>query len=178
MHRIENVYSHGGGIAARHGRAKVSTRARFSCVEPQTTIKLRSDCVRDELEEGFPMVARLLLFSAAAAIVLAAARPAEAQYMSGMYQGRSDNPNGPTVSPYLNLLQNNNQLNSQPTYQSLVKPLLDQQSAIQRQGNTLQQLQQQQQQQTGGQRAAGRGQTGHMSYFMNMSHFYSPAKPR
>jgi hypothetical protein len=125
------------------------------------------------------MVARILLCSAAAAIVLAAQRPAEAQYMSGMYQGRSDNPNGPTVSPYLNLLQNNNQLNSQPTYQSLVKPLLDQQSAIQRQGNALQSLQQQtlgQQQTGGGQRAAGRGQTGHMSYFMNMSHFYAPAK--
>lgn len=58
-------------------------------------------------------------------------RPALAEYTGGIYQGRSDNPVGPTVSPYLNLLQSTNQLNGISNYQSLVRPLLDQQSAIQ-----------------------------------------------
>jgi hypothetical protein len=122
------------------------------------------------------MIARTLFWSAAVAVlILAAPSAAQAQGIGGYYQGRSDNPNGPTVSPYLNLLQNNNPLTGQPTYQSLVKPLLEQQGAIQRQGNSLQQLQQQV---GSGQRAGGQQQTGHMSYFMNTSHFYPPPPRR
>jgi hypothetical protein len=120
------------------------------------------------------MIARISLALVAIAVVgSVAATSARAQYQGGLYRGRSDNPNGPTVSPYLNLLQNNNQLNGQPTYQSLVKPLIDQQSAIQRQGNSLQQLQQQVGTQGGGggpQRA-----TGHTTFFMNYSHYYPNA---
>lgn len=123
------------------------------------------------------MVARISLALLSFAIYASVtATLAHAQtYGGGFYQGRSDNPNGPTVSPYLNLLQNNNQLNGQPTYQSLVKPLVDQQSAIQRQGNSLQQLQQQVRTQSGAplsQRA-----TGHTTFFMNYSHYYPNAKP-
>jgi hypothetical protein len=87
--------------------------------------------------------------------------------------GHSDNPNGPTVSPYMNLLQNNNQFNTTPNYQSLVKPLIDQQSAIQRQGNGLQRLQQQVNSGGGAGLGGGGGRgTGHTTFFMNFSHYY------
>jgi hypothetical protein len=110
----------------------------------------------------------------ASALVLAIALPQTALAQGSFYQGRSDNPVGPTVSPYLNLLQNNNQLNSIPNYQSLVRPLLDQQSAITSQGNALNQLQQQVNTGLGG-RGSQRG-TGHSSFFMNYSHFYPAAR--
>ena len=89
------------------------------------------------------MISRAVLFAVAALALLAAPSSAFAQYNAGQYSGRSDNPNGPTVSPYLNLLNNINQLYGVPNYQSLVRPLLDQQNAIQRQGSSLQRLQQQ-----------------------------------
>lgn len=120
------------------------------------------------------MIWRALLVPAVLMFALAA--PALAQYTGGLYTGRSDNPNGPTVSPYLNLLQNNNQLNGIPNYQSLVRPLLDQQSAIQRQGASLQRLQQQVS--TDGKGPGAQRATGHMSYFMNYSHFYPAPRPR
>lgn len=120
------------------------------------------------------MISRCILISAVVvAVFVALSRPAMAQYGS-VYQGRSDNPVGPTVSPYLNLLQNNNPLTSIPNYQSLVRPLVDQQNAIQRQGNSIQQLQQQVS--TGAGRGAGQRGTGHASFFMNYSHFYSPPR--
>jgi hypothetical protein len=90
-----------------------------------------------------------------------------AQYQGGLYMGRSDNPVGPTVSPYLNLTQNN--IGSPTNYQSLVKPLIDQGNAIQRQGNSINRLQQQVYSGAGG--GGGRG-TGHATFFMNYSHFY------
>jgi hypothetical protein len=122
---------------------------------------------------GDAMISRILL-SATMLIVMAIAMPrvAFAQYNPNVgvgIGGHSDNPNGPTVSPYMNLLNNNNQLNTSPVYQSLVKPLIDQRSAIQRQGNGLQQLQQQVASGAGG--GGGRG-TGHTTHFMNYSHYY------
>jgi hypothetical protein len=118
---------------------------------------------------------RAVLLSAAVGVLfVAAASSASAQYNGGFYQGRSDNPNGPTVSPYLNLL-NNNQLSAVTSYQSLVKPLIDQQSAINRQGNSLQQLQQQVNTQRAPGGAGGRA-TGHATYFMNYSHYYPPKR--
>ena len=123
------------------------------------------------------MKPRTVFFAAAlATIVLAMPRLAVAQAIS-TYQGHSDNPNGPTVSPYLNLLQNNNQLNGMPTYQSLVRPLIDQRSAIQRQGNNLSQLQQQVSSQSYAANAGSRGSTGHTSYFNNHSHFFRRGGP-
>jgi hypothetical protein len=122
------------------------------------------------------MVARISLALLGVAVFASvAATSARAQYGGSVFRGRSDNPNGPTVSPYLNLLQNNNQLNGQPTYQSLVKPLIDQQSAIQRQGNSLQQLQQQVRTQGAGGGGGTQKATGHTTFFMNYSHYYPNA---
>jgi hypothetical protein len=123
------------------------------------------------------MISRAVLFAAAVAVLVAASASASAQGVAGLYTGRSDNPNGPTVSPYLNLLQNNNQLNGIPNYQSLVRPLLDQQNAIQRQGSSLQRLQQQVNTQAGA-GAGGQRATGHQTYFMHFSHFYPAQRGR
>ncbi len=119
-----------------------------------------------------------MIFSAALLILLAVAAPrvalAQYGYMGGGYAaGHSDNPNGPTVSPYLNLLQNNNVLGPPSNYQSLVKPLIDQQSAIKRQGNSIQQLQQQMGSGGPAGNISGGRATGHASYFMNYSHYYT-----
>ncbi|HEV3138235.1 MAG TPA: hypothetical protein VGZ26_10025 [Pirellulales bacterium] len=118
------------------------------------------------------MKPRILLFaSTLVAVACSASSFAQTPGFYGM-GGHSDNPNGPTVSPYMNLLQNNNQFNQVPNYQSLVKPLLDQQNAIQRQGAGLQRLQQQVS--SGGSGAGGGGGrgTGHVTSFMNYSHFF------
>jgi hypothetical protein len=117
---------------------------------------------------------RIILLAAAFAFgMFAMPRLAMAQNMSGFPTGHSDNPNGPTVSPYLNLLQTNSQgFNS---YQTMVKPIVDQQNALQRQGSALQNLQQQVNQQSSNRNV--RGSTGHTSYFMNYGHFY-PARTR
>ncbi len=112
-----------------------------------------------------------LLATVVVLAALAAPRLAMAQVTAPFGQGHADNPNGPTVSPYLNLLQGNSQLNMVPTYQSLVKPMIDQQSAIQQQGNSLQRLQRQVNSQSISGPAA-RGGTGHATHFMNYSHFY------
>ena len=111
------------------------------------------------------------LLSAAVVLALGCAlapHMASAQVYGGMptYQGHSDNPNGPTDSPYLNLLQKN-QVGSVTNYQSLVKPLVSQGNAIARQGNSISKLQNQVY--SGG---AGGG-TGHQTLFMNYSHFYT-----
>jgi hypothetical protein len=111
---------------------------------------------------------------ALAAIFLLAPQTAMAQY-GGRYMGRTDNPVGPTVSPYLNLLQTGN-LNI-TNYQSLVKPLIDQGNAIDRQAYTINR-------QGGSIRglqqafgAGGRGiGGGHATYFMNYSHYYPSAR--
>jgi hypothetical protein len=106
------------------------------------------------------MKPRTVLLAASAVIALVLPRVAMAQYPVG---GHSDNPNGPTVSPYLNLLNINSQGFS--SYQTMVKPIVDQQNALQRQGSAIQRLQNQ---------AGGGGRaTGHATYFMNYSHFYT-----
>jgi hypothetical protein len=107
---------------------------------------------------------RMILIAAGLAIVLTAPRIASAQ----AYRGSStDNPNGSTVSPYLNLLNNNNI--GLPAYQTQVKPILDSQNAIQRQGNSIQRLQQQV---NSGTTRGGTG-TGQTTFFMNYSHYYT-----
>ena len=106
---------------------------------------------------------RLVFFAAALVLVLTAPRLASAQ----QYRGTSDNPNGSTVSPYLNLLNNNNI--GLPAYQTMVRPVLDAESAIQRQGNSIQRLQQQA---NSGPTSRGGSGTGHTTYFMNYSHYY------
>lgn len=108
----------------------------------------------------------LAIVLAAGAILLAATQTASAQ----RYQGRDDNPVGPTVSPYLNLLGTNQF--GVTNYQSLVRPLINQGNAIQRQQGSLNSLQQQFNAQGAG---VGRG-TGHATFFMNYSHFYYNAR--
>jgi hypothetical protein len=93
------------------------------------------------------------------------------QTIGGTYAGTSDNPVGPTVSPYLNLLTRNQQ--GIVPYQTLVKPLIDQRNAIQRQGAALSQLQQQVYTAGPGGATGTPGATGHATFFMNYSHFYS-----
>lgn len=63
---------------------------------------------------------------------------AAAQYGYGL---PSDNPNGPTVSPYLNLLRNQN--SGLPNYQTLVRPFIDYPAAINQNAAQINQLQQQ-----------------------------------
>ena len=106
---------------------------------------------------------------ALAAIYLLAPQTAMAQYTGGRYMGRSDNPVGPTVIPYLNLVGSGSF--GITNYQSLVKPLIDQGRAIDRQGGSIRGLQQQ----AFGRSGSRRG-TGHSSYFMNYSHFYPSAR--
>ncbi len=98
-----------------------------------------------------------------------------AQNMGGTYTNYTYTP--PAVSPYLNLTMNANGLSN---YQSLVKPMLDEQDALSWQSANLSQLQQQMRQgrapavqgprdssgreTSSRQRPAGR--------FMNFSHYY------
>jgi hypothetical protein len=115
---------------------------------------------------GDAMTTRIFGLAVALAVIFLASSPsAFAQWSGGRYMGRSDNPVGPTVSPYLNLTQGGSVTN----YQSLVKPLLEQDSAIRRQGASLNNLQRQVSQQAYG--GGGRG-TGHATFFMNYSHYY------
>lgn len=113
----------------------------------------------------------VLMAIAITCAALAVPRAAIAQLGTNMggVGGHSDNPNGPTVSPYLNLLQSNSQgLNT--NYQTLIRPMQDQQNAIQRQGTAVQQLQQQMNSPRSS--ASGARMTGHQTFFMNFGHYY------
>ncbi len=103
----------------------------------------------------------LFVLAVAGILCLSSLSSATAQGFGG--GGSSNNPNGPTVSPYLNLLQNANP--DITNYQSLVKPLINQNDALRRQGGAIQALQQQ--------GNYGSGGTGIHSYFMYYSHFYT-----
>jgi hypothetical protein len=103
-------------------------------------------------------------------VLVASSRSAHAQY-----RGTTDNPVGPTVSPYLNLLSTNQF--GITNYQSLVRPLVQQGNAINRQGSELNRLQQQVTSQ-GAAGGSGGSATGHVTFFMNYSHFYTPPAAR
>ena len=68
----------------------------------------------------------LAMSLAGAALFLLAPQTAWAQY-SGRYMGRADNPVGPTVSPYLNLFRDDLDGSGDFNYQTLVRPMLQQQ---------------------------------------------------
>jgi TolA-binding protein len=117
---------------------------------------------------------RLVLAIAAGFVVLASSAATVASAQG--YQ-----PSRPTVSPYLNLFHNNRngRLNrALPNYFTLVRPQLQQQQInqtqqqlLQQQNGTIQQLQgnvQVLQQQKSGQAV-----TGHNSWFLNTSRYYS-----
>lgn len=91
----------------------------------------------------------------------------------------------PTVSPYLNLLQNNGGLFGNPNYQTLVRPQLEQQRINRSAGTAIRGLQQQvggiegalgsqaQGQNTQTVRPTGRfGGGGLTAYYGNLSHYY------
>ncbi len=107
------------------------------------------------------------------AIVVATSMPARAQER---YRGASDNPVGPTVSPYLNLL-NRDQFGI-TNYQSLVRPLVQQGNAINRQGNELSRLQQQMPRPRSGGIGGYGSATGHVTFFMNYTHYYAVPQQR
>jgi hypothetical protein len=118
------------------------------------------------------MIRRLLFSLVVFACFAAGSRLAEAQN----YRGTSDNPIGPTVSPYLNLI-NSNQFGT-TNYQSLVRPLVQQGNAINRQGGELNRLQQQVTSQRAATGQYAPSATGHVTFFMNTSHFYPVPQDR
>ena len=85
--------------------------------------------------------------------------------------------NRPTVSPYLNLLQRSG--NGMPTYQTLVRPMVEQRQQAARNAAQIQQLQQDlsANSRAGQVRSTGESQqvrgTGHVSGFMNHMHFFN-----
>jgi len=103
------------------------------------------------------------------------------------YRPPSINPlsnaiNRPTVSPYLNLLQRSG--NGMPTYQTLVRPMVEQRQQAARNAAQIQQLQQDMsassragQVRTTGESQQVRG-TGHVSGFMNHMHFFNQPMSR
>jgi len=95
----------------------------------------------------------------------------------GFYGGSRDNPVGPTVSPYLNLLNVGNQLNGVPTYQALVKPLEDQRRESIAQQADISRLQRDVRQTNTRLRGTGSYSGGSHDYmrirFQNHSHYYS-----
>lgn len=115
---------------------------------------------------------QLIYAAGLAALSTALSNDCQAQYRG--YGGGSSSINGPTVSPYLNLLQNNQ--NNVPLYQTLVRPQLEAREAIARQDISLQQLQSQLR--GGNYQSGSRGtgsnvrRTGHTTYFGNYSHYY------
>jgi hypothetical protein len=115
----------------------------------------------------------LVIGATATALVLSLSDNAFGQFGAGnVYSGRSDNPVGPTVSPYLNLLQQNP---GAPTnYQSLVKPLINNYDALRQQGGAINRLQNQVNSGAVGRSGGG---SGHTTFFMYYSHFYpSPSR--
>lgn len=100
--------------------------------------------------------------------VLAAAALSAHEAQAQRYQGSSDNPIGPTVSPYLNLLNSNDF--GVTNYQSLVRPLVQQGNALNRQAGAINRLQQQMSTPRG--YGGATGATGHATFFMNYGHYY------
>ncbi len=113
------------------------------------------------------MQARTFLVAVAsvALLTVVTAQPVDAQVVNR--QGMSSSINGPTVSPYLNLLQ----INSQGIipYQNLVTPQIEQNRAIRQQASAINQLQQQVSSSSGPRPSRA---TGHSTLFMNYGHYY------
>ena len=115
-----------------------------------------------------------VLIAAVFVVSLACPVTSQAQYYGG-YSGYTS-VNGPTVSPYLNLLQQNQF--GLPTYQTLVRPQIEARNAIVRQEQSLQQLQQEVQRGRSSQsrsRNSGTNRrfTGHQTFFSNTLQYYN-----
>jgi hypothetical protein len=92
---------------------------------------------------------------------------------------RDQTINRPTVSPYLNLLQNGGRL---PAYQTLVRPMLENERRSAEQSQSLGKLQQQvnaaSRDPSGRVRDQGIRPTGHTTTYLNYSHYYSTLNNR
>lgn len=109
------------------------------------------------------------------ALVIALVASAQAQQKNSRTKRPFEdlNLNRPAVSPYLNLV--NNTQNGITNYQSLVKPLVQQQATNRRQGTAINQLQKQvaaSRPTSGAQGSDALRPTGHHSTYQNYSHFY------
>ncbi len=79
----------------------------------------------------------------------------------------------PTVSPYVNLAVNSNGLS---TYQTLVRPMIDDREAIRLQADTLQQMRQQMRNSREPKGGSPGTSTQPNARFMHYSHFYGGAR--
>jgi hypothetical protein len=87
----------------------------------------------------------------------------------------------PAVSPYLNMVDNGFNFSGVSNYQTLVRPLIEQQESAGLQGQAIRQLQRQVTNASSPYAARGaRGvrSTGHSTRFMNYSHYYAPTSIR
>ncbi len=114
----------------------------------------------------------LVITACAMTLVLSAARRADAQYFGSPIArgGTSGSINGPTVSPYLNLLQMNTQ--GIIPYQNLVQPQIEQNNALRQQASAINQLQQQVSSPSSSGGGRGSRSTGHSTLFMNYGHYF------
>ena len=118
------------------------------------------------------LIAMLLLVPSAVPTTAHAQRPS--------FNPRLNTLRRPTVSPYLELLNSRNNLNvGVPTYQTRVRPRLEQRQVNRQQQAQIQRLQSDVARQ-GTARRAGTDElrgTGHQSFFMNYSHFFPSLRP-
>ena len=118
----------------------------------------------------------LLILVALAAVLFVIPAGAHAQYQRPSVNPRLNTLRRPTVSPYLELLrQGGAPIQGLPTYQTRVQPQLQQGRVNRQQQAQIQRLQAQ----VARQGTLERGgafelrTTGHRSFFMNYSHFYT-----
>ena len=116
-----------------------------------------------------------LVVAASVAVWSACELPASAQVSRNPAASifRRHTTGSPSVSPYLNLLNNNSSGTATP-YQSLVRPQLEQQKVNQQQSRSIQSIQSNlhaQQRANAGAAGIERG-TGHQALFMNYLHYY------
>lgn len=123
------------------------------------------------------MTASRILVATCFLLVAGAAQQASAQYnpfqIDNLARQQQYQLTRPTVSPYLNLLNLNNQQASLPNYQTLVRPQLDQRQESQQQQRQIRQLNQQvsniDRRSLNNQQGSA---TGHPTRFMTYSHYY------
>ena len=80
----------------------------------------------------------------------------------------------PTVSPYLNLLGPNQAVVT--SYQTLVRPMIDERDAMARQSANIQQIQQQRRSQATGKQPPQNERTMQAARFLNYSHYYGETR--
>lgn len=118
---------------------------------------------------------RILTLIAAVLLLACSADVAQAQYKAKSRPFDGANTRRPAVSPYMNLLNNNNGIAT--NYQSLVKPAIEQQNFNSRSSSAIRGLQRQAASSATRSASTHEGNikmrgTGHSSVRENYSHFY------